>query len=115
MIAIGAVFGAVTTLAWSAGPSSRVVEGVVGAIDDTGSAIQLSEPAEESDVGYGIVGIQWRDAADGGPWQRQVAEDGFPTCLDPADVDRPVRLGLVTDPGGTDRPPSEVVAWLECL
>ncbi|WP_370326304.1 hypothetical protein [Euzebya sp.] len=136
LLAIGAVFGALTTLTWDqpgstdepvpaessaeAAVTTRVVEGVVGAIDDTGSAIQLSEPAAESEIGYGIVGVLWRDTADGdgdgedAPWQRAVADDGYPTCLDPGDVGRDVALGLVREPGSEDRPASEVVAWLEC-
>lgn len=112
LLVIGALFGAFGVLSWSVEPSSRVVEGVVGAIDPTGSAIQLADPAELADRGFGVVGVLWREGA--GEWQRSVSADGFPTCLSPDDVGRPVLLGLVTDPGGVGRPPSEVVAWVQC-
>ncbi len=117
-LVLGAVFGAVGTLTWQVHPSARTITGIVGAIDDSGSAVLLSEPAEMTTVGLGVVGVLWRDSGTDtvppGDWQRTLAADGFPTCLAPGDVGRSVTLGLVTDPGGSDRPPSQVVAWLEC-
>ena len=117
ILLIGAVFGAVATLTWTASPSSRTVTGTVAAIDDTGSAILLAGVDDLEDVGLGIVGVTWRTAgSDGeaGEWVRATSDAGFPTCLTPDDVGRAVRVGLVTDPGGADRPPSTAVAWLEC-
>lgn len=115
---IGAVFGTVATLTWDVRPDSRVVEGVVAAIDDRAVVIRLSEPAELSDRGFGIVGALWREAVpDGvvpGEWRRTASDEGDPTCLSPDDAGRTVTLGLVSDPGGSGRPVSEVVAWLEC-
>ncbi len=118
LLVLGAVFGAVGTLTWQVAPSARSVTGVLGAIDDSGSALLLAEPPDLADVGFGIVGVLWREAATAdrpaGEWQRSVSDDGFPTCLAPGDEGRTVRLGIVTEPGGADRPSSQVVAWLEC-
>lgn len=116
-LAIGAVFGALGTLSWQAHPSARVVAGQVAAIDDTASAIALTGPDDLADVGFGVVGVLWRDPegpVGGRGWQRTLSPDGHPTCLTPDDEGREVQLGLVTDPGGVGRPASEVVAWLEC-
>ncbi len=112
MLVIGAVFGAVATLTWTAGPSVRVVEGTVGEVEGTGVAMRLSEPADLADTGLGLVGILWRegDAA----WTRGLSDAGFPSCIRPGDEGLEVLLGLVLDPGGGDRPPSEVVAWVQC-
>lgn len=112
-LVIGALFGAVATLTWDVHPTGRTIAGVLGAIDPTGSAITLSSPAELEDVGLGVVGVLWREGP-AGEWQRRLSDTGHPTCLEPGDVGQPVRLGLVTDPGGPGRPPSEVVAWVEC-
>lgn len=112
LLVLGAVFGALGVITWSVEPSARSVSGTVGAIDQTGSALLLAEPEELAETGLGLVGVLWRDA--GGEWRRSVSDDGFPTCLTPDDVGRQVTIGLVTDPGGVDRPPSEVVAWIEC-
>jgi hypothetical protein len=117
LLLIGALLGAGSTLAWTVRPTARVVTGVVGAIDDRATAILLDEPADLREVGLGITGVMWRDRSDAGPddgWQRTLSATGNPTCLTPDDVGATVRLGLVTDPGGADRPPSEVIAWLEC-
>ena len=113
LLVIGAVFGAVATLTWTVAPSGRTVTAVVAAVDPTGSAIAVSEPADLADTGLGLVGVLWRDGE--GEWQRSLSEEGYPTCVGPDDVDTMVRLGLVTEPGGPDRPAVEVVAWLECL
>jgi len=113
LLVIGAVFGAVATLTWTVAPSGRTVTAVVAAVDQTGSAIAVSAPEDLVDTGLGLVGVLWRDGE--GAWQRTISADGYPTCVQPGDVDTTVRLGLVTEPGGPDRPPVEVVAWLECL
>jgi hypothetical protein len=117
-LVIGAVFGAVGTLTWQVQPTGRAVTGTVAAIDGTGSAIALAEPAELAGTGFGVVGTLWRqvgpDGAPAGEWVRTLSDSGFPTCLRPGDEGREVTLGLVTAPGGADRPASEVVAWLEC-
>lgn len=112
LLVIGALFGAFGVITWQVRPTARTVDGVVGTIDPTGSALVLSEPEELDDVGFGLVGVLWKEGE--GEWQRTLSDDGHPTCLAPGDEGRDVLLGLVTDPGGVDRPASEVVAWLQC-
>lgn len=114
LLAVGAIFGALSTLTWNVGPSGRVVAGSVADIDPTGSAILLAEPEDLADIGLGIVGVLWSQG-DSGEWQRSLSADGFPTCLSPEDRGSRVEIGLVRDPGGLGRPASEVVAWLRCV
>lgn len=112
LILIGAVFGAVGTLTWSAGPTTRTVEAPVAAVEESGIAMLLEEPADLADTGLGLVGVLWREGE--GEWTRGLSADGHPTCVAPGDEGRTVRVGLVTVPAASDRPPSLSVAWLEC-
>ena len=112
LILIGAVFGAVGTLTWSAGPTTRTVEAPVAAVEESGIAMLLEEPADLADTGRGLVGVLWREGE--GEWTRGLSADGHPTCVAPGDEGRTVRVGLVTVPAASDRPPSLSVAWLEC-
>jgi hypothetical protein len=123
LLLIGAIMGTLGTLSWTQRPSTRVVTGVVVAIDDTGAAIRVAAAGDLSrDLfggrGIGVVGVLWREAVpEEEPvqqWRRTASDSGHPTCLSPEQIPRGVTLGMVTDPGGAGRPATEVVAWLEC-
>ena len=68
----------------------------------------------DADRGETIAAHAWPEGVVPGEWRRTASEEGHPTCLSPDDAGRAMTLGLVSDPGGSDRPASEVVAWLEC-
>ncbi len=112
LLVIGAVFGSLGTLTWTAGPDVRVVDAVVEEVDPLGDAVLLAAPSDLAGQAFGVIGAHWRVGE--GPWQRGRTPDGWPTCVEPGGRDLEVTLGLVEVEGGGGRPDITTVAWLEC-
>jgi hypothetical protein len=106
---IGIAIGVLVT--WTVGLAGRaqiqVLEGYAW-VNEAGTAIGLSPDGETPGPSYVVAGASWREQS--GPWH-----DTFPTCLEPLDNGRRVRLGVLNAPPQGEAPGRPIVVWLECL